>query len=236
MAKEITDKERIEKGEVLVRAMLEVAGSPKEHIEKVIVKLVDKLEEQPYVSSLISEEIFEAAEHEEHKSVFTSVAEVEVWFKEKASLADFVFDFMPASVEVIEPEISEVKNNIFSNFCNEFSAKLHKTEMFVKNLNVQQQVLERRLNVLLRNFIMSQLFLSRRKLPELSKIIGIPEETLKSFMELLKNDGEIIEQDGVYIYNKERKIVEKVSANKSPKEKEPSEEKDSSPEDESSEK
>ena len=53
-------KQRIQEGQLLIRVVLEIAGSPKEHVEKAMTLLVDKLEDKDYFEELISEEILEA--------------------------------------------------------------------------------------------------------------------------------------------------------------------------------
>ena len=70
MGEKKSDKERVAKGEVLVRSILEILGAPKEHVEKTITVLVDKLKEKAIVD-VVSEEIFEASETEDGK-LFTA--------------------------------------------------------------------------------------------------------------------------------------------------------------------
>jgi len=194
-----SNKERTGGGELFLRVLLEIAGSPKEHIEKAITLLVDKLEEADYLTELVSEEILEAEEHKDHKGIFTAIAEVEIWIKKEENLVDLAFDFMPASIEVIEPERSGISNKHLSNFMNELLARLHHSEMFVKDLSAQSQVLERNSNVLLRNFIIHLLTDGKKSPAKLSKTTGIPSDQLTSFLELLEQGKEIKKEGSDYL-------------------------------------
>jgi len=100
---ELTVQERVKKGEILIRAIIEIAGSPKEYVEKAIAMVVDKVEAEKYVTKLVSEEVFEAEKREESDKMYASMAELEFWIKDVESIIHFSFDVMPASVEIVEP-------------------------------------------------------------------------------------------------------------------------------------
>jgi len=188
---EKSDKDRILDGEILARIVIEVAGAPKEHINQVITKISDKIEALPYVTKLESEEIFEAEEVDDtQKGVFSSVSDLTLWVKSVDTLVEIAFGFMPASIEIIEPSELSLENKLASTFFNELLAKMHAADMIAKNANAKSTMLERRFNILLRNFVLSQLHLGPRSLEELSLSTGISSEQLKSFMDLLDKDKE----------------------------------------------
>jgi len=198
MAENKSDKERIDGGELLLRVILEIAGSPKEHVEKAITLLVDKLEDKDYVSELVSEEVLEATEHEKHEKIFTSIAELEFWIRSPGNLVDLAFDFMPASIELVEPENPNIKNKALTSMLNELMAKLHRSDMIVKNVSAQKQILERNSNVLLRNFLIYLMKHGEKSLAELSERTGIPAEQLTNFLAVLEKGGDIKNDKGVF--------------------------------------
>ncbi|MFC1753519.1 hypothetical protein ACFL96_09040 [Thermoproteota archaeon] len=193
-----TNKQRIKDGELLLRLVMEVAGSPKEHVDQAITLLVDKLEEKDYVTDLVSEEVFEATPHPQNEKIFTAIAELECWIKGSKNMVDLAFDFMPASIEIVEPEKPDVKNKDFSSLMNELMAKLHKSDMVVKNLSANKQVVERSMNVLLRNFIINNLKSGSKSLDDLAKTTGIAAEQLERFVGLLAQGGEIIKEKDLF--------------------------------------
>ena len=202
MAEKKSDKQRIQEGELLLRVILEIAGTPKDHVEKAISLLVDKLEDKDYVSELTSEEVLEAKEHPEHKNLFTALAELELWIKRPINIVDLAFDFMPASIEVLEPEKPKIDNKIFSTLLNELMAKLHKSDMAVKNVSANKQLLERNINILLRNFVIDLIKNGRNSVDDISKATGMPSDQLNNFIGLLEKSGEVRKEGDAYVMAK----------------------------------
>src|SRR3989344_4953966 len=93
-------KEIIENGGILVRTICEILGGPKEHVEETIKVLVQKASELKDVW-LIKYKIYPA---EKQDKLFASFAEIEILFKNQSELLDFCFNFMPSSVEILEPQ------------------------------------------------------------------------------------------------------------------------------------
>ncbi|MBU0461824.1 MAG: hypothetical protein KJ574_04520 [Nanoarchaeota archaeon] len=209
-----SDKERIDEGQLLLRVILEVAGSPKDHVEKAMMLLVDKLEEKDYISELVSEEVLEAKEHEKYKNLFTAIAELELWIKKPEDLIDLAFDFMPASIELVEPEKPQITNKVFTAFLNELMANLHKSDMTVKNLSAQKQVLERNANILLRNFIVNALKTGPKPLDEIAKIVGVNPEHLQNFLTLLEKGGELKKDNNHYLLSRKAQQQPKMEEHK----------------------
>src|SRR3989339_1846234 len=94
------------------RAVLEVLGKPKEHVEKTIKLLVEKVKEDPEIS-ILKEKFAEITQQE--KEIFSTFVELEMVVKGVTTLTGFCFDFMPSSIEIEKPEILEVKNRDISN-------------------------------------------------------------------------------------------------------------------------
>src|SRR3989344_4735470 len=91
-------EEQINTTKMVVRVIIEVAGFPKEHVEQVIKKMVDRIKEQEKV---LRSDIFEAKQIKEFWSTFT---EMELSFEGMDHLSGFCFEYMPSSLEILEPE------------------------------------------------------------------------------------------------------------------------------------
>ncbi len=118
-------------------------GSPKEHVEKAIKTVVEKLKKEDNVK-LTKEDISKTAKIKEFWSTF---AEVEIEIENIARLFDICFDYMPSSVEILEPEKIDLKSEYITDLLNDLLAKLHRYDMLVKNLNAQNFVLKKKLNI-----------------------------------------------------------------------------------------
>jgi len=127
---------------IKARIIIEVMGSPKEHIEKVIKVVADKLKKEDNIK-IVKEDISEVAKVKDFWSAF---AEVEIEIENIARLTDICFDYMPSSVEILEPEKIDFKSEYISDLLNDLLAKLHRYDMLLKNLNAQNFVLKKKLD------------------------------------------------------------------------------------------
>lgn len=190
--------ERTDKGEILARAIIEVAGAPKEHVEKSVEMIVNHIKKQDYIE-LTSEEIYAA---EEKNSMFTSFAEIEFWVPNMAQLIGFEFDFMPSSIEILEPAEKKMKASEISGLLNDLFIRLHTIHARVKTLGAANQVMQKNSVTLLGNFIFHVLKEKELTLAELTKIVGIPEEQLKMIVEALIKEKRLKKNKDRYLSNK----------------------------------
>ena len=82
--------EEISRKKLVTRIIVEVAGFPKEHIESVIKKLVEKIKSEEEV---LRSDIFEIKKINEFWSTFT---EIELVFADLDHLSKFCFEYMPS--------------------------------------------------------------------------------------------------------------------------------------------
>lgn len=185
--------ERLEDGQVLVRTIIEMLGSPKEHIEGTMKQYVKELEEKD-AFEIIKKKI-EPAELIEEKKMYSTFAELEIWFQHTDALIAFCFDSLPSSIEVLEPENMHFPSTTFSNMLNDLQAKLHFLDMSLKNHNADKKAGGEAFRTLITNFIVYGLNTGKKSKKELHNITGIEEERLTKILEDLTNRG-IITQEG----------------------------------------
>ncbi|MBU1204137.1 MAG: hypothetical protein KKG60_03670 [Nanoarchaeota archaeon] len=119
-----------------VRVVVELAGHPKEHIEDVTKKILEKIKQEYKVT----EE--QVAELKEIKELWSTFIEAVVEFKDIEEMGMFCFDYMPSSVQIEEPENISMTNNQLSNIFNDIMAKLHVYDATTKTFNARNKVLE----------------------------------------------------------------------------------------------
>lgn len=126
---------------IKVRIINEVLGSPKEHVENTLKLLLDNMRQNKNLK-LINEIIFEATKLED-KPLYSSFAELEIEFKVLEDLVGFCFDYMPSSIEILEPEELKLEAISVSDLFNELMARLHQNDMMLKNAIAELAVLKR---------------------------------------------------------------------------------------------
>lgn len=179
---------------VKVRAIIEIAGKPKEHIENAMKLLIDNLKTMEDLK-VEESEIFDAKKIVEEGSMYTIFAEIVLDAKDLIALTRFCFDYTPSSIEILEPDQLRVDASIANNFLNDLLGRLHETDMVLKNVRAEHRTLNVNATALLRNFIMMCLRDKEKTLKEMSDYAGISEEQIKPFVKAMV-DGNIIEEIG----------------------------------------
>ncbi|MCD4666617.1 hypothetical protein K8R47_02295 [archaeon] len=126
---------------IKIRAIIEVLGKPKEFVEKVIKEMVGKIKEE---KKILKYQVFEAEEKKD--GVFSSFAEIELEFDNFDGLSLFCFQFMPSSIEILEPDKFNSDSKEIENFLNDILGRLHHNEMVVKKLGIENQQLKKQLD------------------------------------------------------------------------------------------
>ncbi len=201
-------KEKIDEGYILCRTIVEVAGTPKSHIEKtmqLVIETIKKSEGKDLI--LKSCDIFKAKEVElkevkEKGKLFSTYTEMEILFKNIPKLIGFCFDYMPSSLEILEPKGLNLDTNHFANLLNDLLAHLHKADMVLKGLRAENQILNENASNLLRNLIIIALSGKPKTLKEIAKITGIGEEHLGNFVKEMNDKRKIKLEGEKYSLNK----------------------------------
>jgi len=190
------DSERLEKGKVHFRTIIEVAGRPKEHVEDSIKEHVEKIKKEEKIE-IISQDFAEIRKEEE-EDIWSTFVELELWIKDINSLVGFCFDYMPSSVEVIEPKELHLKEHELSGLLNDLQANLHRMNIMVKNISNENFNLKMNAHNLLWNIIAILTFKEGRTIEQLSKITGFEKSNLQNFLDKLEKEGKIEKREGKY--------------------------------------
>lgn len=125
---------------IIARIILEVLGSPKEHVEETIKAVIKKLETEKRIK-LIRQKTYETVQQENQK-LWSTFADVELQTDDIKNLMNLCFDYMPSSVEILEPAGMEMDSDDIMGMLNELLARLHKYDMVLKNLHAQNLVMK----------------------------------------------------------------------------------------------
>ena len=127
---------------ILARVVIEIAGFPKEHIEQVMQKVIDKIKENFEIKK---SEVFDSVELKDKFAGFWSIfSEIEINFEDINAITIFCFEYMPSSIEILEPEELKFESTNFAGFLNDLLARLHEYDMVVKNLQAENMVMKKK--------------------------------------------------------------------------------------------
>lgn len=196
----LTDKERVEKGHILARIIIEVLGAPKEYVEEAIQIVVDRVHSAKEIT-VVSESTFEA---EEKGKLFSTFSEIEIWFDNMDTLSNFLFEFTPSSIEVMQPSKIGLGARFVSGFFNDFLLKMHDLGLKLKDSSAKTQLLQKNADALVRNFMNFVLSQGGKSLEEIASATGIPADNVTAILANFEKAG-IIRKDGdKYIMLKKR--------------------------------
>ena len=122
--------------------ILEIIGRPKEHLVQTLDKLIEAMDKEKGVK-VIEKKINEPIEMKNNKDFYTTFAEVEMEVEEILQLAGLIFKYMPANIEIIEPELIALSNNGWSEILSELTRRLHGYDEIARVLQMQTAKLQR---------------------------------------------------------------------------------------------
>jgi hypothetical protein len=184
-------EEKLAQGWLRCNMIIEIVGKPKEHVEDSMRLLLKKLNDEKNMN------VLEGKVHKpkEQGSFYTSFVELELLVKDMAVFTTLCFDYMPSSVEIVQPESMKIKCVEISDFVNDMLAKLHDVDMRFKSVNASNVILDKNLRGLFRNFVLALLEKGSMGMDGLAKKVGIPVEQLLPFLNEFEKEG-LIKKDG----------------------------------------
>ncbi|MBI2142515.1 hypothetical protein HYU15_03445 [Candidatus Woesearchaeota archaeon] len=179
----------------LARAIIEVAGKPRSHIESTMRLVVEKLKTEDGIK-VLSARINEPQQHED---IYSAFAEVEAELEGFESVLLLCFEYMPSSIEFIEPEETKIASLSLTEIFNDLLARLHQADMRLKDVNAANLILEKNATALLKRALTLALKEGEKTAEELSKSVGIVPEQLKPFLDRFLQERIIKQKDGKYL-------------------------------------
>ena len=183
-----------ERVHIRCRAIIEVLGKPKEHVENSIKEYIEHIKEDSELV-ILNEDY---SEIKEQGPLWSKFVELDLVIKGTKKLIAFCFEYMPSSIDVIKPENLILTNAELSNFLNDLQARLHNVDMIVKKLKAENDFLRLNMNAVLHNAVLICLKVSKLSMEQLSKVTGVDRKELELFIEKLVKENKIKKEDEIY--------------------------------------
>lgn len=121
-----------------VRMVVEVLGTPQEHVEKTIKLIIERFKEEEGVK-VITAKGYEA---EKIKAFWSTFCDLEFQVEDFEKLTNICFNYMPSSLEIVEPPEMKIQVSQMNNFLNDLMGKLHGYDMIIKDINARKKIEE----------------------------------------------------------------------------------------------
>ncbi len=190
-------------GKILFRAIIEVLGKPREHVDASMKGYLQKLRDDKKYT--IMSEVLADLQKQENSDLWMVFAELEIKTSSLDDIINFCFDYMPSIIEILEPAQLTLSDGETSNFLNDMQAKLHYVDMLAKQLKTENDSLKINLAALLKNYITVLLGKGELTSQQLSKLTGVEKDKLEDFLDKLIDEGRIDLKDKLYFLKKKEK-------------------------------
>ena len=191
----LTENERTEKSQLQCRVIIEMLGKPQKHMEDTFKQLVDAFSKE--------EDIFitkkTISRTKKQGELFSRYIEVEFWGKSLSTIIGLCFDYMPSSVEILQPEKIMFRLNELNGHLNELQAKLHNVDMIAKNSMTEKAIISKNFFKLLDNTILMAVSLGPKSRNDLSRITGVKEDLLELPLKNLIEEKKVAMQGEKYV-------------------------------------
>ena len=137
--KKIEDNEK--KYQITAKVVIEVLGTPKDHVEQTLKQIVELLKKEDRKYELLVAQVYEAKETK--KDWWNSFVDLEIRFKDLDTLVIFCFDYVPSSIDIVEPQSVELKASVMNGLLNDLLTQIHKYDMAYKKLRAENLLFKR---------------------------------------------------------------------------------------------
>ena len=185
---------------IFFRALMEVLGKPKEHVKTALDGYVKNLKKDEKYE-VVSEDYAEI-EKRENEELWATFVELEVRTELVEDLITFCFEYMPSSIEIIEPSEFKLEDQDISHFLSNLQGRLHQIDMVAKQLRMENNELKKNAGILVKNNIQILLAKSGMNAEQLSTYTGLAQDNLEDFLDKLIDSGKIKLKEGIYTLNK----------------------------------
>lgn len=120
--------------------IIEVMGTPKEHVVETLEAIVEQLKKENGVV-VVSSKTHEPVKAKDLEGIYTTFSEIEIRTNDIFELSLLMFKYMPSHVEVISPENVNVKNDFLNTLLNEIVRRLHGYDNLARIFEVERSKL-----------------------------------------------------------------------------------------------
>lgn len=128
--------------------ILEIIGTPPEHLVKTLEEMIKSIGEEKGVT-VTGKKINEPIKIKESKEFFTTFAEIDLEVEDILYLTILMFKYMPAHIEILEPEFIALTNNGWTDILSELTRRLHGYEEVARMLQLQNSKMQKKLSELI---------------------------------------------------------------------------------------
>lgn len=125
---------------IKANTIIEIVGTPKDHIEKTMDKVIELISKnKEFKLTKHSKAEVKETETKEMKNLWSTFTEFEIDFPNLDSITGFCFEFMPSSLEILEPDNLTLESREIEHALNDVLARIHQYDMILKRYALMER-------------------------------------------------------------------------------------------------
>ncbi len=180
------------------RAIIEVLGRPKEHVQESLQQYITNLKEDKRYK-VLHEDFAEIKKQDgKDQELWAGFAEVECSTAKASDLTLFCLTYMPSLIEILKPTSLTFSEQDFSLFLNDLQGHLHNIDIVAKQVKLENDFLKKNMSALLKNYVVVLLSKANLTSQQLSNLTGVDQDKLEDYLDQLIDEGKIDLKEGMY--------------------------------------
>lgn len=128
--------------------ILEIIGKPPEYLIQELERIIKEIDEEKGIH-VTGKKINEPLLMKDSKEFYSTFAEIELEAEDILYLSIIMFKYMPAHIEILEPELIALTNNGWTDILSELTRRLHGYDEVARVMQLQNNQMQKKLNDLL---------------------------------------------------------------------------------------
>jgi hypothetical protein len=184
-----------EDGWVECNVTLQMIGKPKEYLVESMNKIITGIESEEKKYAIFETQFFDGDNKE---NFFTYVCEIKMLFSKPLDIIDFSFDYMPSTIELVDPPNISFSSADFSSFINEMLIKNHDLNMLTKTLSEQGKRLFATQDALLKNITFQSIIYGEKSISKISRNAGVDEKFMENLLNKMVEENTLVKNGDEY--------------------------------------
>jgi hypothetical protein len=177
---------------IQAKALLQMMGTPKDHVTDTFSQFIEQIKQD--IKFTCTDIFVGETTAVEESELFSTFAEVSFTAKTEQHLFDFCFTYMPASIEIQEPEIFKLQAPHISGLLTDMLGRIHQADMVAKEANALHTTLSHNLRIMIQNAIVLACKNKPQTIESIQKMVGVSTQIQPFIDDLLK--AQRITQEG----------------------------------------
>lgn len=190
------DKFIEEKGYIYAHVIFEIAGKPKQHVQKSMDAVIKNIDKDNYII-FVNKEFGEPQENED--GIWSGFIDTEILFRDIQKISYLITNFLPSTINILEPETIKLEQDIATEFFTDLMGHLHSVNTERVQITGVNKQLQKNAHAILRNAVLVSLKDKALTAKEIGNPLGFTEKDILPTLEVMQKRGKIRQEEDKFV-------------------------------------